>query len=131
MEKNMPRHGEFCWNELMTSDVKKSKEFYQSLFGWEFQERGVENRVYTMIKVGGKDRGGIMQIPADQSNKIPPHWMTYINVDSLDQSVKKAEKLGAKIIVPAKQVEDFGRFSIIQDPAGAHIALWECTQSCG
>ena len=26
--------GEFCWNELMTSDTKKAQEFYQDVFGW-------------------------------------------------------------------------------------------------
>ncbi|GEM_PF-7005882 len=32
MEKNRPKQGDFCWNELMTADASKAKEFYKSLF---------------------------------------------------------------------------------------------------
>ena len=130
MEKNMPKHGNFCWNELMTPDAKKAKEFYRSLFGWEFQEREVGGIPYNMIKAGGQEGGGLMQISADEAGKIPPHWMTYVNVDNVDESVIKAQKLGAKVIAPATAVEDYGRFAILQDPTGAHIGLWQCLKSC-
>lgn len=130
MEKNTPKQGEFCWNELMTSDANKAKEFYRSLFGWEFQSREVDGGTYHMIKAGGKEGGGLMQIPADEAGKIPSHWMTYIYVDDMDDSVAKAQKLGAKIVVPATAVEDFGRFAILQDPTGAHLGLWQCLKSC-
>lgn len=131
MEKNMPKHGQFCWNELMTSDANKAKEFYKSLFGWEFQSREVNQVIYNMIKASGQESGGLMQIPADQAGKIPPHWMTYVNVDSVDDSVAKAQKLGAKVVFPVTAVEDYGRFAILQDPTGAHIGLWQCMKPCG
>lgn len=131
MEKNMPKQGEFCWNELMTPDAHKAKEFYRSLFGWEFQSKKVDNATYEMIKFGDKPGGGLMQMTPDEAGKIPPHWMTYVYVNSVDDSVAKAQKLGAKVIVPATAVEDFGRFAILQDPTGAHIGLWQCTKSCG
>ena len=84
-----------------------------------------------MITAGGKQGGGLMQMSADEAGKIPPHWMTYVYVDSVDDSVAKAQKLGAKVVVPATAVEDHGRFAILQDPTGAHIGLWQCTKSCG
>ncbi|MBS0351631.1 MAG: VOC family protein, partial [Proteobacteria bacterium] len=58
MDKNMPKQGEFCWNELMTPDAHKAKEFYRSLFGWEFQSKKVDNATYEMIKSGDKPGGG-------------------------------------------------------------------------
>lgn len=130
MEKNMPKHGQFCWNELMTSDANKAKEFYRSLFGWEYQSREVNNVTYNMIKSNDQESGGMMQIPADEVKKIPSHWMTYIYVDNVDESVAKAEKLGANIIFSATNVEDFGRFAILQDPTGAQVGLWQCLKSC-
>lgn len=30
--------------------------------------------------------------------------------------------------MPATPVSDFGRFAVIQDPTGAHIALWQSTK---
>lgn len=130
MEKNMPKQGEFCWNELMTSDDNKAKEFYQSLFGWQFQGRDINGVTYHMIKTGDKEAGGLMQIPADQAGKMPSHWTTYIYVDNIDDSVTKAQQLGAKVIVPVTPVEDFGRFAILQDPTGASLGLWQCTKPC-
>lgn len=131
MEKNMPKQGEFCWNQLMTPDLHKAKEFYRSLFGWEFQSKKGKDIPYELITAGGQQSGGLMQMTPDEVGKIPPHWLTYVTVDNIDNSVAKAQKLGAKVIVPPTAVEDYGRFAILQDPTGAAIGLWQCTKSCG
>jgi predicted enzyme related to lactoylglutathione lyase len=112
------------------SNHHQAKEFYRSLFGWEFQSKKVDNATYEMIQSGDKPSGGLMQMTPEEVSKIPAHWMTYVYVNSVDDSVAKAQKLGAKVIVPPTAVEDYGRFAILQDPAGAHIGLWQCTKSC-
>lgn len=131
MTKPMPKTGEFCWNELLTTDIKKAKEFYSSLFGWEYDEHDVGHGTYTMIKGGDNGAGGMMQIPADKKAQIPPHWMTYIYVENLDESLQKAQDLGASVKMPITPVSDFGRFAVIADPTGAPIALWQSMKSCG
>ena len=117
--------GKFCWNELATTNVKAAKDFYGQAFGWTFSEHPMGEATYTMIKRGDDAFGGIWEIPHDQRANVPPHWMSYIFVDSLDESIKKVQELGASIKVPATNAGEFGRFAIITDPAGAHIALWE------
>ena len=72
----------------------------------------------------------MMQIPKGQEKEIPPHWMSYITVDDLDAMVGKAEALQAEIVVPPQDVNDYGRFSLLKDPTGAHIALWQPLKSC-
>lgn len=119
--------GEFCWNELMTSDTKVAKEFYTKLFGWTAQDHPMKNMTYTMFSQGEKSVGGMLQTPAQEQGKIPPHWMSYILVKNIDEMVKKAEKLGAQIKMPVTVIEGFGRFSVLADPTGAHVALWETT----
>lgn len=79
---------------------------------------------YTMIKMNNEEVGGIWAIPKDQVKQIPPHWMSYILVENLDVSLGKAKKAGASVMKPASNAGDFGRFAIITDPTGAHIALW-------
>ncbi len=131
MTKKTPNHGEFCWNELMTPDLKKAKEFYKSLLHWESEDQNIGDNTYTMFKAAGNDFiGGMMQIPAGQEKKIPPHWMGYISVDDVDAIIKKAQQLGAKVTVPATNVSDYGRFSVIEDPTGAHVAFWQSLKSC-
>jgi predicted enzyme related to lactoylglutathione lyase len=122
---NMPENGEFCWNELMTSDTGQAQEFYCKLFGWTSQEHPMKNMTYTIFKKGEKGIGGMLQIPTSEQGKIPPHWLSYILVANLDEMIIKSETLGAQVKVGATLVEGMGRFAILMDPTGAVIALWE------
>jgi uncharacterized protein len=122
---NTPKIGEFCWNELATSNVKAAKDFYTKVFGWKFTDHDMGDTTYSMIKLNDKDFGGIWAIPKDKEKQIPPHWMAYILVENLDKSLEKAKSHGATIMKPAANAGDFGRFAIITDPTGAHIALWQ------
>lgn len=125
MSNQIPEVGTFCWNELMTSDAGAAKEFYGSLFGWEVNEMDMGPAgTYTMFKQGDTDIGGMMQIPADQAQMIPPHWMSYIAVSDLDAMVEKAKSLGANVL-QTLDVGDFGRLAVIEDPTGAHFSFWQ------
>lgn len=129
---NQANFGDFCWNELMTTDVVKAKEFYSKLFGWTCHDHDMGHMTYTMFKSGNKDLGGIMQIPKDQQGNpaYPSHWMSYIFVENVDNSLEKAKSLGATVVVPATPISDFGRFAVITDPTGANIAMWQSLKSC-
>jgi predicted enzyme related to lactoylglutathione lyase len=117
--------GEFCWNELMTSDTKKAQVFYTDLLGWTTQEHDMGDMTYTMFMSGDKCIGGMLQTPKDKVAQVPPHWTSYICVEDVEKTLKKAESLGATVRVPVKTVPDMGRFSVVQDPTGAHIAFWQ------
>lgn len=121
----MSSTGEFCWNELATPNVKAAKEFYGNAFGWKFSDHSMGDATYTMIKNGEKEFAGIWEIPHAQAKEIPPHWMSYILVDNLEQSLEKVKKHGATVKVPSTKAGEFGIFAVITDPTGAHIALWE------
>ncbi|MDF3054900.1 MAG: Glyoxylase [Gammaproteobacteria bacterium] len=125
MSKDMPKQGDFCWNELMTGDTQAAGKFYAELFGWECHTHQVGEVSYTMFKNGDKEIAGMMQTPDAQKEHIPPHWMSYVLVDDLDAMVEKAQSLGATIKVPAQLVGNFGRLAMIEDPTGAVIAFWQ------
>ncbi|KTD67063.1 glyoxalase/bleomycin resistance protein [Legionella steelei] len=118
--------GQFCWNELATADVKKAKEFYSKVLGWQFKEIFAdETMTYTLIQTNDKDVGGMWQIPTNQQKEIPPHWMAYILVNNVAETLAKAKQNGAQEVKGVTQVGEMGLFAIIQDPTGAHIAFWE------
>lgn len=122
----MPQFGNFCWNELSTPDPKAAKDFYGKVFGWQFVDHDMGDMTYTMIKHKDKDlMAGIFAITKDMQKQIPPHWMAYILVENIEKSLEKATKNGAKVIKPVSDVGEMGRFAIIADPTGAHIALWQ------
>ena len=114
--------GEFCWNELITGDVAKAKEFYGKLLGWEHEDVNMGEFTYTLFKQGDKQVCGMMQSPQAGT---PPHWMSYISVADIQAALKKAKSLGAEEVVPVTPVGDFGKLFVVKDPTGAHIAFWE------
>lgn len=123
-----PEVGEFCWNELATPNIKAAKDFYGELLGWTFTEIDMGDTSYTMIKRNNEGFGGIWHIPTDKQDEIPPHWMGYILVDDIESTLENAKKLGATVKMPVTQVGDMGKFIIIVDPTGAHIAFWQTLQ---
>jgi predicted enzyme related to lactoylglutathione lyase len=123
MNEDFKKPGVFSWNELMTTDVAAAKAFYGALFGWTAQDMPMESadRAYTMLKLGDKEVGGLMAIPP-QAQGCPPHWGCYVTVADADASARKAESLGAKILVPPTDIPGVGRFFVLQDPQGAVLA---------
>lgn len=122
---DMPKIGEFCWNELSTPDVEAAKNFYGNVFDWKFSEHSMGDQVYTMIKRNDKEFAGIWAIPKNRAYPAAPRWVTYLLVENLEQSLNKAIKYGASIIQPSTKAGEYGIFAIIQDPTGADLALWQ------
>jgi len=117
---NVP--GSLCWNELMTTDTAKDKEFYTTLFGWGANTQNFGNFEYTMFQNGDRGAGGMLQITPEMG-PIPSNWLVYFSVDDCDAKVQIATELGAKICKPADNVPGVGRFAILTDPQGAAFAI--------
>lgn len=121
--------GHFSWNELITTDAKASGEFYGKLFGWQatpFTAEGAPagGPPYLLLKTDAADMGaaGMMQAPMPG---IPTHWLAYVVVKDLDQSLAKAVELGAKVLCPVMAINTVGRIAVFQDPLGAVLGLHE------
>ncbi len=117
-----------CWNELVSRDTSKSKEFYQHMFSWQYTDKDMAGMSYTELSNVGIAQGGMMQLTKEWGN-IPPHWMSYFSVKSCDETVAKAQRLGAEICVPATDIPKVGRFSVINDPQGATFSVIELLET--
>lgn len=114
--------GTFCWNELVSTDAETAKRFYTELFGWKLKESEVGGMKYTEVIVGERAVGGMYQMGPECGN-IPSHWMPYVAVENVDETVKRVEGLGGKVCVPPTDIPDIGRFAVISDPSGATISV--------
>src|SRR5579864_819378 len=113
----------FVHVELNTTDLPKAKDFYGKLFDWTLEDVPMGGSdTYTMIKVGQGTGGGMMKHPMPGA---PSMWLAYVLVDSIEASTEKAKSLGATIIKPVTEVMGMGSLSIITDPAGAMLGLWQ------
>jgi len=110
----------FVHVELQTQDLGKAKKFYQELFSWKLQD--IPEMGYTMIQAAEGPGGGMMKNPVQGA---PSQWLAYVRVDNVTASTKKAKSLGAKVVKDVTEVPGHGWFSVILDPAGAAVGLWQ------
>jgi predicted enzyme related to lactoylglutathione lyase len=112
-----------CWNELMTNDVDRAGAFYTELFGYTVETQRMGDFDYTSFMNGGRPAAGMMAIRPDMGEGIPPHWAIYLAVEDCDATAAKAESLGGRVIAPASDIPEVGRFAIIADPQGAVFGI--------
>lgn len=119
-------HGQFVWYELMTTDAAGAQRFYPAITGWGTQKWDAPNSDYTMWTSGGVPFGGMVQLTtAQRAQGIPPNWLLYIAVDSVDAAASKATSLGGKVMMAPQDIPGTGRFAVIQDPQGATLAIYK------
>ncbi|HZU79159.1 MAG TPA: VOC family protein [Acidimicrobiales bacterium] len=110
--------GALCWNELLTTDVERSKTFYGAVFGWTATtSEGGPGGTYTEFKLADRPVAGMMPKPPMMPAEVPPAWGVYFAVDDCDAAVAQVEKLGGAQFVPPMDIEP-GRFAVVSDPLG-------------
>jgi predicted enzyme related to lactoylglutathione lyase len=113
----------FTYLELHTTDPSRAKSFYTELFGWQTKDTPVpEIGAYTEIRAGEGPEAGLMKQMEPGARSA---WLPYVKVPKLDDSVSRAQKLGAKIVMTRTEIPDVGFFAVFEDPTGARIAVFE------
>jgi predicted enzyme related to lactoylglutathione lyase len=118
-------YGTFCWQELLTNDLKAARAFYTSLFGWATKADETE---YTEFILGKDSFAGMMKLRPEWGN-VPPHWGVYFLVEKCDATVEKAGSLGGQTCVPPMDIEKVGRFATLQDAQGAAFSVIQLAES--
>jgi uncharacterized protein len=113
----------FVHVELNTTDPTKAKAFYGKLFDWKMEDMDMgPGGTYTMINPGEGTGGGLWKNPVPGA---PSFWLAYAVVDDAKAATAKAKSLGASVMKEVTEVPGMGWFSIIADPTGAHLGLWQ------
>jgi uncharacterized protein len=113
----------FVHVELGTTDIDTAKSFYQSMFDWRLDDVEMPGGMtYTLIHVGEGTGGGMMK---QMVPNAPSSWMAYVQVDDIRAATDQAKSLGATIMRDVMAVMDEGFLSIIRDPTGAMLGLWQ------
>ena len=112
--------GRFVWYVLLTNDPKAAPAFYEPVTGWSTAAWNGP-MTYTMRTANGAPLGGIMQLP---DSSTPPCWLAHISTPNVDETVKQAIDLGARVMAPATDTPTVGRFAVLADPQGAVFAVF-------
>ena len=112
-------NGKICYIEMPATDVARSSEFYQKVFGWNVRKRG--NGRTAFDDAVGEVRGSWItgRAPAGA-----PGLLVYIMVDDAAATVDAIVAAGGTIVQPIGMdaPEITARFS---DPAGNIIGLYQ------
>lgn len=129
--------GRIVWHDLTAPDAPRLREFYEKVMGWSnmpipMKDKHGEYADFVMLAPEGSlppivppehARGvcGVCHARGSNAN-IPPQWLIYVQVASVAASIAAAEALGGKLATP-KRAMGQSVFCVLQDPAGAHIAI--------
>jgi len=121
------------WADLQTTDQSAAKQFYASLFGWNYDDQPMdEGAVYSMAMLGDNTVAAIAPQPPELAAAgVPPMWNTYLAVDSVDDAVAKVGAAGGQVAMQPFDIMEAGRMAFVMDPGGAGVALWQANQHIG
>ncbi|MGH9762727.1 MAG: VOC family protein [Blastocatellia bacterium] len=106
--------------QILSKAPEDTARFYSGLFGWTV---GADNPLgYRQINTGSEEgiQGGIWPAPPEAQSFV----QLFVAVEDMDGSIRKAEALGARVIVPATNLPDGDQMAVMLDPQGLSFALW-------
>ena len=120
-----PPVGSIGWCDLTNSDACGARDFYRSVVGWsatELDMGGYADYVMNQPNNGTATAGVCWARGVNEG--IPPVWLVYFVVASLDASLRQVRENGGTVVREPSGAGG-GRMAIIRDPAGAVCALYE------
>lgn len=117
--------GRFCWMDLMTSDTKAAEDFYTKVADWGIDVWEGSTTPYTMFTAPGGPLGGVMRLPEEaKAEGAPNHWLAYIAVPNVDETVARTTQLGGQVLKEPTAIPTVGTFAVLADPQGAVFAIF-------
>lgn len=106
------------WLELVTTEGKRSADFYAALLECTAEPMEAMAESYWTLQADGQPRAGIFQV--DEARK--PYWRPYFLVQNPDEVAAAAQAAGARLVNPPTDTP-FGRMATLNDPNGLEIQI--------
>ncbi|CAN5514634.1 hypothetical protein BH23BAC1_BH23BAC1_28560 [soil metagenome] len=121
----MNKTEKIIWQDLTVENAEEVRDFYSQVVGWNFSEHPMkEYSDYNMLNPSdGEVVAGICHKKGGNIN-LPSQWLNYVAVEDIEASLEKCTAMGGNIVEAPRQVGK-SKFAVIQDPAGAYLALWQ------
>lgn len=107
--------------ELMGPDANALNSFYGEMFGW----KGEEVPGFGGYSLVGADDSGLAGAVGAGNEHMPAYQCMYVEVQSIDDHLAKAEAAGGKTAVPRTVVPGMATFGMFHDPAGNLVGIVE------
>ena len=112
-------NGKICYLEMPATDVRRSAEFYEKVFGWRIRQRG--DGALAFDDTAGQVSGSYV---LGRPPAATPGLLLYIMVDSVATTIDVVKAHGGELVQPigADAPEITARF---RDPGGNVIGLYQ------
>jgi predicted enzyme related to lactoylglutathione lyase len=107
--------------ELPTTDINKSKSFYEKVFGWKM-EKFPGPTDYMLIDTGDPSTPGINGGLGGAANEFKATVNT-VDVDDIDAILKLVVSQGGEIIMPKDVIPGVGFLAYIREPGGGVLGV--------
>jgi uncharacterized protein len=131
--------------EIPADQPERAARFYRELFGWdisrftgptegmEYRDEGFE---YWMVRTVPTDAQGQPTRPGVNGGLMKRMFpgqapVNYIAVPNVDEFIRKAERLGAKVLMGKSPVPGMGWFAQLNDTEGNVFAIWQSDAKAG
>ncbi len=112
--------------DLTVPDAESVRDFYADVIGWEVEPFAMDGYDDYFMKspATGQPVSGICHARGENAG-LPAQWLNYVVVENLDASLQRCTELGGSVVSAIRGNPGEQRYCVIQDPAGAVIALME------
>lgn len=117
--------------EIPADDPERAARFYRELFDWDIRKwSSKDGQEYWMVMTVPIDGQGVPQRPGVNGGMMRRRHaghapVNYVSVESVDQYVGRARKLGAQEVVPRTPVKGMGWFAWLKDTEGNVFGVWQ------
>ena len=107
--------------QIISKSPDETAKFYSELFGWAINANNPMG--YRQITTGSMQgiQGGIWPAPPQAENFV----QLFIAVDDVKAYAKKAEGMGAKLLIPPTTLPEGDEMAVLHDPQGMSFAVWK------
>jgi predicted enzyme related to lactoylglutathione lyase len=110
--------------EIPVEDVERASKFYNMLFGWKPEKVPGPAEYWFVHTKKTENESGIDGGISRRKNPAE-HIVDYIEVDSIDDCLKKVEQLGGKVVEQKAAVPRMGWYAICLDTEENTFGIWQ------
>ncbi len=119
--------GRIAWLDLTIKDASSTRDYYRKVIGWnvddvEMKDAGEPYVDHLMLGENGEPAAGICHARG-VNRDLPSVWLLYLPVGDLDESLRRVEEEGGRVLKTTSRKEGSHGYAIVQDPVGVYFAL--------
>ncbi|MBT2488231.1 VOC family protein [Streptomyces sp. ISL-96] len=130
-----------CWVDVTLADVEAGKRFYGGLFGWTFEDPGIDERARARWsgRAGGQatfvnaliDGKKVAALAPKLDGRMPTAWGVYFATDDAAALARKIRDAGGQMVTDPLPLPPLGTMAVAADPGGAVFGLWQAGSHAG